>query len=285
MTPTDNPADLPAKRRPLILVTNDDSVKAPGLFQLIDLLRPLGEVVGIAPREPRSGQSSAFTTGPVQYDIDHYQGSAPVFSVTGTPVDCVKLGIHTILRHKPDFVVAGINHGSNAGNCVVYSGTMGAVLEGCMEDIPSVGFSLTHHSWQADFTPVRPWVKKIMERVVAEGLPDYVCLNVNFPARCTIEGLKVTRAARGYWSDEYEAYTDPHGRPFFWIAGSFINQEPDAPDTDEYWLRRHYATVVPVTPDMTARRHLESTAALMGGMASPCTPEPLPQGDEPADNW
>ncbi|MCM1081825.1 MAG: hypothetical protein NC343_08775 [Muribaculum sp.] len=168
-------------------------------------------------------------------------------------MDCVKLALHAIVPRKPDLVLAGINHGSNSGNNVTYSGTMGAVIEGCMQGIPSVGFSLMHHSMKADFTLSSSFVTEITRKVLEGGLPDYVCLNVNIPAKVAPEGVKVCRAARGYWSEEYKRYLDPHGNPFYWLTGRFVNAEPDATDTDEYWLARRNITVVPVCPDMSDR--------------------------------
>lgn len=230
----------------LILITNDDSVNAPGLHFLVDCVREMGEVWVVAPAEPKSGQSSSMTfNAPIRINEDEGYEGARLFSVTGTPVDCVKLAIHTILPRVPDLVLAGINHGSNAGNSVIYSGTMGAVFEGCMNGIPSIGYSLLHHSMKADFSECVPYIKSITSRVLTEGLPKGVCLNVNFPAKVKIEGMKVVRAAVSHWTEEYKEYIDPHGKPFYWLTGSQVNEEPGNPDTDLYWLERNYATCVP----------------------------------------
>lgn len=230
----------------LILISNDDSVNAPGLHVLVDCVKEMADVWVVAPDEPKSGQSSSMTfNAPLRITPhDDYRG-ARLFSVSGTPVDCVKLAMHNILPRRPDLVLAGINHGSNAGNSVIYSGTMGAVFEGCMNGIPSVGYSLLHHSLKADFSECVPHVKEITAKVLASGLPEGVCLNVNFPAKVKIEGMKVVRAARSHWTEEYRQYTDPHGKPFYWLTGQQINEEPDDPATDLYWLGRAYATCVP----------------------------------------
>lgn len=230
----------------LILISNDDSVEAPGLHFLIDCVKEFSEVWAVAPAEQKSGQSSSLTINmPVRIkEFPGYEG-ARVFSVTGTPVDCVKLAMHTILPRRPDLVLAGINHGSNAGNAVIYSGTMGAVFEGCMDGIPSIGYSLLHHSLAADFSECRPLVKDITAKVLAGGLPDGICLNVNFPAKVKIEGMKVVRAARSRWTEEYQEYTDPFGKPFYMLTGRQINEEEGNPETDLYWLPRNYATIVP----------------------------------------
>ena len=230
----------------LILISNDDSVNAPGLHFLVDCVKDMAEVWVVAPDEPKSGQSSSMTFNAPLRITEHegYEG-ARLFSVSGTPVDCVKLAMHNILPRRPDLVLAGINHGSNAGNSVIYSGTMGAVFEGCMNGIPSIGYSLLHHSMKADFSECVPFIKEMTAKVLASGLPDGVCLNVNFPAKVKIEGMKVVRAARSYWTEEYQQYTDPHGKPFYWLTGKQVNEEPDNPDTDLYWLGRNYATCAP----------------------------------------
>ncbi len=247
---------------PLILVTNDDGVTAPGLRSLVDCLQGLGQIVVVAPDQPQSGKSSAITVGDPLHVTEHpdYNG-ARVLSVSGTPVDCVKLALHTILPRRPNVVFAGINHGSNSGTAITYSGTMGAVLEGCMAGVPSVGFSLMHHSLKADFSLSAAFVTDIAANVVSKGLPHWVCLNVNIPARVEPVGVRVCRAAKGHWSEEYTRYLDPQGNPFYWLTGRFVNTEPEATDTDEYWLGKNYISVVPASPDQTA----EECIAPMGG--------------------
>lgn len=242
-----------------ILVTNDDSINAPGLKVLIDCAAGFGDVVAVAPAQPQSGKSSAISVGlPLRINrLDDYNG-ARMYSVEGTPVDCVKLALHTIMDQKPDLVLAGINHGSNSGNCVIYSGTMGAVLEGCMAGITSVGFSLLHHSLAADFSLSQNFVTEIIDGVIKNIYPNSAALNVNIPSKIVPSGIRVCRAALGQWSEEYQEYTDPFGRPFYMLSGKFVDNEPDATDTDEYWLKKGYITVVPVTPDMTQRQSISA---------------------------
>lgn len=238
--------------RPLILLTNDDSVNAPGIHALADCMAPHADIYIVAPAEPHSGQSAALTVGaPLHIREREGREGIRVFTVSGTPVDCVKLALHTIVPRKPDMLLSGINHGSNSGTAITYSGTMGAVLEGCMEGIPSVGFSLLHHSMKADFTLGIDFVRGIALNVLENGLPQGVCLNVNIPAKVRPEGVRVCRAAKGHWSEEYKRYLDPSGNPFFWLTGRFVNGEPQATDTDEYWLSHRYISVVPVTPDQS----------------------------------
>lgn len=250
--------------RPLILISNDDSISAPGLKVLIDCVSCLGDVIAVAPAEPHSGQSAAFTVNaPLRINRHADYGNAKMYSVTGTPVDCVKLAMHHIVPRRPDMMLSGINHGSNAGNSEIYSGTMGAAFEACMQGIPAVGFSLLHHSMQADFSYARPYVAEISRRVLTSGLPVGVCLNVNFPARVAIEGVRVCRSARSHWTEEYHQYLDPHGQPFWWLTGSMVNDEPQSTDTDLYWLSQRYATAVPVCPDRNALNAIAQLAKLL----------------------
>ena len=235
---------------PLILITNDDSIAAPGIHALAEIMRGTGEIYIVAPAEPHSGQSAALTVGaPLRIDRLPDRGDGiHRYTVSGTPVDCIKLAMHAIVPRRPDLVLSGINHGSNSGTAIVYSGTMGAVQEACMLGIPAVGFSLLHHSMQADFSLCTEFVADIAMRVLRDGLPQGTCLNVNIPARVIPRGVRVCRSARGHWTEEYVRYEDPSGKPFYWLTGRFVNAEPEATDTDEYWLDRNYISVVPVDP-------------------------------------
>lgn len=248
--------------KPFILITNDDGVHAPGIHCLAQIASTFGEVYIVAPAAPQSGMSSAITVSS-QLQISRHpdSDSAQVYSVTGTPVDCVKLALHAIVPRKPDLVLSGINHGSNSGTAVTYSGTMGAVLEGCMAGIPSVGFSLLHHSLKARFDLAAPFIADIIADVLARGLDTWTCLNVNIPALITPLGVRACRAARGHWSEEYQRYTDPSGAPFYRLTGRFVNEEPQAADTDEYYLSRGYISLVPVTPDQTISAAIPAAAA------------------------
>lgn len=241
--------------RPLILVSNDDGYQARGVRELMKRLKDKGEVIGVCPDAPRSGQSMAITVNDAirvtrMEDVD----GMPMYKVNGTPVDCVKLAMHVVLGgRKPDLVVAGINHGSNASINVLYSGTMGATFEGCAFGIPSIGFSLTDHSPNADFGPCMPFVDRVCDAVLKNGLPEGLCLNVNIPdSEVRPTDMRVVRACRGNWSDEYAEYSDPHGQKFYWLTGKFRNDEPEATDTDEWCLRNGIVSVVPTLLDRTA---------------------------------
>lgn len=241
--------------RPLILVTNDDGIHAKGIHALIDFLLPLGDVICIAPDGPRSAQSMALTIAhPLRLTPHPDYHGAKMFSVNGTPVDCIKLSNHYGLPRKPDYLASGINHGSNSSVNVLYSGTMGAVMEGCALGIPSVGFSLTSHNPDADFSGCEETVRKISEEVLLHGLPEGICLNVNVPDGVVPKGIRITRAAKGNWSDEYQRYTDPSGHDFFMLTGKFVNAEPDCDETDEWALKNEFVSVSPIEVDRTSSR-------------------------------
>lgn len=241
--------------RKLILVSNDDGISAKGVHQLVEWLRPMGDVVVVCPDGARSGQSMAITfNSPLRVTAVAEEPGVKWYKTNGTPVDCVKLSMHVVLKgRRPDMVVSGINHGSNAAINVVYSGTMGAAFEGCAFGIPSVGFSLTSHDPNADFSRCRPFVEKICSQVLERGLPAGVCLNVNIPHQGEAPTeMRLCRACEGNWNDEYKEYTDPQGGKFYWIQGDFINAEPEATDTDEWALAHGIVSVVPTMLDRTA---------------------------------
>lgn len=237
----------------LILVSNDDGISAKGVHELIKSLQSLGEVVCVCPENPQSGMGMALTVNsPLRVKkLEDYHGAA-MYKVSGTPVDCIKMAVDNLLPRKPDIVVSGINHGSNAAINVVYSGTMGAAFEGCAYGIPSIGFSLTSHDEDADFSPCLPVVDKLVKLVMENGLPEGVCLNVNMPSGVKeYKEMRVVRGCKGRWNDRYEEYKDPAHRPFYWLAGNFVNEEPEDPDTDEWCLAQGIVSIVPVLLERT----------------------------------
>lgn len=245
--------------KPLILVSNDDSYRAKGVYALIDRLVAIGDVVAVCPEHPQSGKSMALTvTEPLRIKpLPDYKG-AKMYNVNGTPVDCIKLAMHHVLRRKPDIVVTGINHGSNAGVNVLYSGTMGAAMEATTFGLPAIGFSLTDHSHDADFTPCLKAVDMLVEAVLKYGLPPEVSLNVNVPNIHTLpKEMRLCEPCRGRWNDEYREYTDPFGGKFYWLAGDFENLEPDNDRTDEWALEHDMISVVPVSIERTLREEIK----------------------------
>ena len=185
-------------KKPLILVTNDDGITAPGIRMLISVMNEIGDVVVVAPDSPQSGMGHAVTLNETLYcnEIKVDDGPQREFQSSGTPADCVKLAVSEILERKPDLCVSGVNHGSNSSINVIYSGTMSAAVEAGVEGIPAIGFSLLDYSWNANFEPLRDYVKKIAENVLKQGLPDGVVLNVNFPKIEAFKGIKICRQAR-----------------------------------------------------------------------------------------
>lgn len=245
----------------LILLTNDDGLYAGGIKTLTEVMEEFGKVVVISTVESRSGMSQALTVKmPIRVKLLDETERKRVYACSGTPADGVKIAINQLLERKPDWVVSGINHGSNASVSVIYSGTMAAAIEGCLYGIDSVGFSLNDFSASADFTATRPFIRKIMNSLAANSLPENVCLNVNFPscAEEEVRGVKVCRQARGNWREEFDKRKDPSGKTYYWLTGIFQNHEPAATDTDEWALMHNYVSVVPVTVDMTAHSQLAS---------------------------
>ncbi len=237
-----------------ILITNDDGYQAKGIQTLIRLMLPLGHVTVVAPDGPRSGQSSAISVGvPLRLKKITIEGleEADIYACTGTPADCVKMALHTVFKDKkPDLVVSGINHGSNAAVNVIYSGTMGACLVAVENGIPAVGYSICNHSADADFSTFGKYIPQIALDALKANLPYGVCWNVNAP-KGDIQGIRFTRQCKGHWHKEYIEYADPLGNPFYMLTGEFLNHEPDAEDTDEWTLAHGYISITPTTVDMT----------------------------------
>lgn len=246
--------------KPLILVTNDDGITAPGIKKLIQLMSQIGEVVVVAPDKPQSGTGHAITLNSTLYlnKFSKENDSIIQYSCSGTPVDCVKMAVKEVLKRKPDLCVSGINHGSNSSINVIYSGTMSAAVEAGIEGIPAIGFSLNDFSWEADFEQVDVHILNIVTQVLENGLPDGVVLNVNIPKLSTehINGVKVCRQAKAQWIEKFDKRKSPSGKDYYWLTGEFVNQD-NGEDTDEWALKNGYISVVPVHCDMTAHHALQ----------------------------
>ena len=243
------------EKRPTILVTNDDGYLAKGLQTLASLMRQIGKVVVVSTEEVKSAQSHSMTINePLRVRTLEKHDDFEMDVLNGCPVDCAKVGFQMLMEEYPDILVSGINHGSNASTNVIYSGTMAAVVEACMDGIPAVGFSVEDYSHDANFSHVEKYILEITKKVLAEGLPKGVCLNVNFPKYSEgnpIKGLKVCRQAKARWKEIFDKRKDPHGREYFWIGGDFI-VEDDGTDTDIFALKNNYASIVPTHYDWTA---------------------------------
>jgi len=240
--------------KPVILITNDDGIMAPGIRNLVAFMREIGDVVVVAPDKGQSGMGHAVTiTHPLRLEKVDVDGDHQEYSCSGTPVDCVKLAVNKVLHRKPDVLVSGINHGSNSSINVIYSGTMSAAIEGAMEGIPSIGFSLLDYSLDADFLSAKSYIQSIVRNVLNHGLPKGNCLNVNIPAVKTdkIKGVKVCRQADANWVEEFDHRKDPRGKDYYWLTGKFELFE-DSDETDEWALANNFISVVPVQFDFTA---------------------------------
>tara|TARA_A100000171_G_scaffold47762_1_gene54262 strand:+ start:51249 stop:52028 length:780 start_codon:yes stop_codon:yes gene_type:complete len=250
-----------AKKKPLILVTNDDGITAPGIRALIEVMNTLGDVYVVAPDSPQSGMGHAITINNTLYcdKVEvHKDQPQKEYSCSGTPADCVKLAVNEILKRKPDLCVSGINHGSNSSINVIYSGTMSAAVEAGTQGIPSIGFSLLDYSLDADFEPVKKYVKQVAEQCLQNKMPQGVVLNVNFPKASAkeLKGLKVCRQANAHWIENFDKRTNPLGRDYYWLTGEFVNEDKGE-DTDEWALANNFVSVVPVQFDLTAHHAIK----------------------------
>ncbi|UJH66309.1 5'/3'-nucleotidase SurE [Allomuricauda sp. SCSIO 65647] len=243
--------------KPLILVTNDDGITAPGLRALIVVMKEIGDVVVVAPDSPQSGMGHAITIDNTLYStrmvVDKENGAPAEYSCSGTPADCVKLALQELLDRRPDICVSGINHGSNSSINVIYSGTMSAAIEAGIEGVPAIGFSLCDYGWDADFQPSLKFVKKIVSETLKNGIPKGTVLNVNIPkTNGTLpNGIKVCRQARANWKEKFDKRTSPSGKEYYWLTGEFELLDKGQ-DTDEWALANGFISIVPTQFDLTA---------------------------------
>jgi 5'-nucleotidase len=243
----------------LILVTNDDSVNAKGIHALVEMAQQFGRVVVVAPDKPQSGMGHAITINhPLRLFPSDLFGQIEAYACSGTPVDCVKLAISELLHRKPDYILSGINHGENSSTNVLYSGTMSAAIEGAMEGIPSLGFSLADFAPNADFEACQYFGAQILTQLIAHPISSSVCLNVNVPKLkiSEIQGIEVCKQAHAYWADRFERRNDQFGREYFWLSGEFADVD-QRPDTDLQALKNGFVSVVPTHFDLTAYETLQ----------------------------
>jgi 5'-nucleotidase len=243
-----------SKKQPVILITNDDGITAPGIRNLVEAVKDLGKIVVVAPDKAQSGMGHAITIGhPLRMTRMDMFGEIEAWQTSGTPVDCVKLAVDKILHGKPDICLSGINHGANHSINVIYSGTMSAAMEASIESIPSIGFSLLDYSYEADFSAARHYVKKIVSSLLSQKkLDKHLLLNVNIPSipKELIKGVKICRQAYAKYEEDFEERKDPHGKKYYWLTGEFINFDKGK-DTDVWALKNNYVSVVPVQFDLT----------------------------------
>lgn len=248
--------------KPLILVTNDDGITAPGLRALVKFMKEIGDVIVVAPDSPQSGMGHAITIDSTLYskkmNVDLENGALAEYSCSGTPADCVKLALQELLDRKPDICVSGINHGSNSSINVIYSGTMSAAIEAGIEGVPAIGFSLCDYSWEADFEQAGNAIKKIVSEALTNGIPEGVVLNVNIPKleEADIKGIKICRQARANWKEKFDKRTSPMGKDYYWLTGEFELLDKGE-DTDEWALANNYISIVPTQFDLTAHHAIQ----------------------------
>ena len=249
-------------KKPLILVTNDDGINAPGIRFLIEIMNDFGDVVVIAPDSPKSGMGHAITINSTLYCepiVINKNEPQSEYSCSGTPVDCVKIAVNEILKRKPDLCVSGINHGSNSSINVIYSGTMSAAVEAGTQGIPAIGFSLLDYSLDADFSHSKEFIKRIVSECLKNGMPEGVVLNVNIPkiSNSKLKGIKICRQANGVWEEKFDKRTNPLGRDYYWLSGKFVNNDKGE-DTDEWALENEYVSITPTQFDLTAHHAIKN---------------------------
>ena len=240
--------------KPLILVSNDDGITSRGIRKLVNVVKELGDVVVVAPDSPQSGMGHAITVGDtLRLTKSDLFGDIEAYECSGTPADCIKLAKHYVLKgRKVDMVVSGVNHGSNSSISVLYSGTMSAAIEGAIEGIPSIGFSLCDYDPSADMDHIDEYIRKVTEEGLQNGIPRGIALNVNFPVKQKeqIRGIKICRQANANWEEDFDERKDPYGRTYFWMVGNFVNHDKGE-DNDEWALSNNYVSIVPCQFDMT----------------------------------
>ena len=247
--------------KPLILVTNDDGINAPGIRCLIDVMSEIGEVIVVAPDSPQSGMGHAITINSTLHcsKISPKSSKRLEYSCSGTPADCVKLAVNELMPRKPDLCVSGINHGSNSSINVIYSGTMSAAIEAGIEGIPAIGFSLLDYRWNANFSDSKKFIKKITLNALKNKIPKDVVLNVNIPTlkESEIKGIKICRQAKSYWVEEFDKRKNPLGQEYYWLTGKFIDKDKGE-DTDEWALKNAFISKDPVEFDLTAHSAIKA---------------------------
>jgi 5'-nucleotidase len=238
---------------PVILITNDDGIMAPGILNLVEAVKDLGKVVVVAPDRPQSGMGHAITIGhPLRLQPVTIFEDIEAWQCSGTPVDCVKLAVDKVLHRKPDICLSGINHGANHSINVIYSGTMSAAVEAAIESIPSAGFSLLDHSVEADFSGARKYARLLVEQMLRTKLDKHTVLNVNIPAVPVelIKGVRICKQAYAKYEEDFVERSDPNGKKYFWLTGEFVNFDKGR-DSDVWALEHNYVSVVPVQFDLT----------------------------------
>lgn len=238
--------------KPFILISNDDGFTARGINFLIEALRPMADLLVVAPDAPRSGFSCSITSAqPLRYDVVRREEGLTVCACSGTPADCIKVALNVFTERRPDLIVGGINHGDNSSVNAHYSGTMGVAIEGALQGFPAVAFSLCDHRDDADFSPLAPYIPDFVRKAIALRMPPFTCLNINFPKAAAFSGVRICRMAKSRWQNELAPREHPYGQKYYWLVGNCVELEPEAEDTDRWALAHGYIAVTPTTLDVT----------------------------------
>lgn len=250
--------------KPYLLISNDDGYAAKGINFLIETLRPIADILVVAPDSPRSGMGCAITPNhPLTCKLIKSEEGLKIYSCNGTPVDCIKLAVNELLERQPDLIIGGINHGDNSSVNAHYSGTMGVATEGALQGFPSIAFSLCDHSPEADFTPLKPYLVDFVFKSIAAGLPPFTCLNINFPKLKKFKGVKVCRMAKSRWTKEIAKRKHPYAGNYYWLVGETLELEPQATDTDRWALENGYVAITPTRLDVSDYHLIEVLKTLM----------------------
>lgn len=244
--------------KPFILVSNDDGYDAPGIKELAKQMKLIGDVAVVAPDRQNSAVSSSLSVAKPLRVKRLIEDDTDIYIVDGTPTDNVKIAIHELLDRKPDLVVTGINHGANTSVNVLYSGTVGAAIEGMIAGIPSIAFSLASHSYKTDLKAAGKYSKIIAEKILKTSVPNGTLLNVNIPAidEEEIKGIKLTHLSNSKWIDKYDKRYDPFNREYFWFAGEYVIYEDDTDDADDHALTNGFVSVSPIKIEYTDNQYL-----------------------------
>ena len=255
--------------RPKILITNDDGILSKGIFALWEAMEEVGETYVVAPSSEKSASSHSITLSePLRVKFLEQKNGFKGWSISGTPVDCVKIAIKTIMKEAPDLLISGINRGANLGTNIIYSGTVSAASEGTMLGIPSIAISLASFE-NNNYESAIIYAKKIIMHVLNHGLPVDTLLNVNIP-NCDyhkINGIKITKQGGQRFIDEYEERTDPRNGSYYWIKGQMKNDD-NSIDFDGKAIKENFVSITPINYKLTNELYLKNLKDLFSSESS-----------------